>query len=69
MSERVTGTVKWFDASKGYGYIEAGLDEQVFVYYQAIMGNGLKNLLVGDRVEFLLNRRPSGPVALEVTRL
>lgn len=69
MSERVTGTVKWFDASKGYGYIEAGLDEQVFVYYQAIMGNRLKNLLVGDRVEFLLNRRPSGPVALEVTRL
>lgn len=69
MSERITGTVKWFDASKGYGYIDAGLDEQVFVYYQTIMGNGSKNLLVGDRVEFSLNRRPRGPVASEVTRL
>lgn len=69
MSERITGTVKWFDASKGYGYIEAGLDEQVFVYYQTITGNGSKNLLVGDRVEFSLNRRPRGLVASEVTRL
>ncbi len=69
MSERVTGTVKWFDASKGYGYIDAGLGEQVFVYYQTITSNGSKNLLAGDRVEFSLNRRPRGLVASEVTRL
>ncbi len=69
MSERITGTVKWFDASKGYGYIEAGLDQEVFVHYQSIMDNRLKNLLVGDRVEFSINRKPRGPVALEVTRV
>ncbi|MCK6629634.1 MAG: cold shock domain-containing protein [Anaerolineae bacterium] len=64
----MTGTVKWFDAAKGYGYIEAGLGEEVFVYYQAIVGNSLKNLLAGDQVQFSINRRPRGPVALEVTK-
>ena len=68
MSERITGTIKWFDAAKGYGYIEAGIGEDVFVHYQAIVGNQFKNLLAGDRVEFLVNHRPRGPVALEVTR-
>ncbi len=68
MSERITGTVKWFDAAKGYGYIEAGIGEDVFVHYQAIVGNQFKNLLAGDRVQFSVNHRPRGPVALEVTR-
>lgn len=68
MSERITGTVKWFDASKGYGYIEAGIGEEVFVHYQSIISQGFKNLLAGDRVEFSINRRPRGPVALDVTR-
>ncbi len=68
MSNRLTGTVKWFDASKGYGYIDAGTDEDVFVYYQSIIGNGFKNLLAGDRVEFSISRKPSGPVALEVSK-
>jgi len=68
VSERITGTIKWFDAAKGYGYIEAGIGEDVFVHYQAIVGNQFKNLLAGDRVEFLVNHRPRGPVALEVTR-
>ncbi len=68
MSERITGTVKWFDAAKGYGYIEAGIGEEIFVHYQAIVGNGLKNLWAGDQVQFSINRRPRGPVALEVTR-
>ena len=62
------GTVKWFDAAKGYGYIEAGLGEDVFVHYQEIVGNQFKNLLAGDRVEFSINRRPRGPVASAVTR-
>lgn len=68
MPERLTGTVKWFDASKGYGYIDAGMDEDIFVYYQSITGNGFRNLLAGDRVEFSVSRKPSGPVALEVSR-
>lgn len=69
MSQRMTGTVKWFDMSKGYGYIETGSGEEVFVYYQSINDKGLKNLLAGDRVEFELDQRPRGPIALEVTRI
>ena len=69
MSERITGTVKTFDISKGYGYIETSLGEDVFVYYQSIVSKGFKNLLVGDQVEFSITRKPSGPVALEVTRV
>ena len=69
MSERITGTVKTFDISKGYGYIETSLGEDVFVYYQSLVGNGFKKLLVGDRVEFSVTRKPSGPVAMEVTRI
>jgi CspA family cold shock protein len=69
LSERITGTVKTFDISKGYGYIETSLGEDVFVYYQSLVGNGFKKLLVGDRVEFSVTRKPSGPVAMEVTRI
>lgn len=69
MSNKMTGTVKTFDTAKGYGYIEAGNGEEVFVHYQDIVGDGLKNLLVGDRVEFSMRSKPSGPVALEVTRV
>ena len=69
MSERITGTVKTFDISKGYGYIETSLGEDVFVYYQSLVGNGFKKLLVGDQVEFSVTRKPSGPVAMEVTRI
>ena len=69
MSQRITGTVKQFDVSKGYGYIDAGMGEDVFVYYQDITGHGFKNLLVGDNVEFSVTRKPRGPVASEVTRV
>lgn len=69
MSQRITGTVKWFDPSKGYGYIDAGTGEDVFVYYQQITGNGFKNLITGDNVEFSMTRKPRGPVAVEVTRI
>ena len=67
--QKMTGTVKWFDMSKGYGYIELGNGEEVFVYYQNIVDNGLKNLLGGDRVEFSVQRKPSGMVASQVSRL
>ena len=64
----MTGTVKWFDMSKGYGYIEIGNGEQVFVYYQTIVDQSLKNLIAGDRVEFAVTQKPSGLVASQVTR-
>lgn len=67
--QKITGTVKWFDMSKGYGYIELSSGEQVFVYYQNIIDNSLKNLLAGDRVEFNVQRKPSGMVASQVSRL
>ena len=69
MSQRMTGSVKWFDMSKGYGYIEIGNGEEVFVYYQNIVDKGLKNLIAGDRVEFAVTHKPSGMVASDVTRL
>ncbi len=65
----MTGMVKWFDMSKGYGYIEIGNDKEVFVYYQNIVDQGLKNLMAGDRVEFAVTHKPSGMVASDVTRL
>ena len=65
----MTGTVKWFDMSKGYGYIELSNGDEVFVYYQNIVDKGLKNLLAGDRVEFAVTQKPSGLVASNVTRV
>ena len=62
MFQRMTGSVKWFDMSKGYGYIEIGNGEEVFVYYQNIVDKGLKNLIAGDRVEFAVSHKPSGMV-------
>ena len=69
MSQRMTGTVKWFDMAKGYGYIELSSGEEAFVYYQNIVDSGQKNLLAGDRVEFAIIKKPSGLVASDVTRL
>jgi CspA family cold shock protein len=68
MSQRVKGTVRWFDGSKGYGYIQAQ-GQEVFVHYSAITGNGLKNLLEGEQVEFTLEEAFNGPQAVQVTRL
>jgi CspA family cold shock protein len=65
----MTGTVKWFDMSKGYGYIDISNGQEVFVYYQDITGHSLKNLIAGDRVEFAVTEKPSGLVASEVTRV
>ena len=52
MSETVQGTVKWFNGSKGYGFIERAEGEDVFVHYSTIVGEGYKNLEEGQRVEF-----------------
>ena len=68
MSKRATGIVRWFDGSKGYGYITAE-GQDIFVHYSAIKGNGIKNLLEGDKVEFVIEETLRGPQAIEVTRL
>lgn len=66
MSERITGTVKWFNGSKGYGFLarEGGAD--VFVHFSAIQGDGFKNLEEGQKVEFTVEKGPKGPQATNV---
>ena len=69
MTERTTGTVKWFNGSKGYGFIERAEGKDVFVHYSEIQGNGFRNLNEGDRVEFGVESSPKGPQAVNVDRL
>jgi CspA family cold shock protein len=69
MSERVTGTVKWFNTSKGYGFIQRAGGPDVFVHYTAISGDGFKNLEEGQQVEFTIEKGPKGLQAASVTVL
>jgi CspA family cold shock protein len=69
MSERETGTVKWFSTEKGYGFIEREQGKDVFVHYSAIQGTGFKNLQDGQSVEFAVEENPRGPQAVDVTIL
>ena len=64
----ITGTVKWFDDAKGYGFIspEDG-SKDVFVHHSAIQGSGFKTLAEGQRVEFEVQQGPKGPQAANVT--
>jgi cold shock protein len=66
MSERVTGTVKWFNGSKGYGFIAQEEGEDVFVHYSAIRGQGFRNLEEGQAVEFEIEQGPKGLQAADV---
>jgi CspA family cold shock protein len=56
MSEKEQGTVKWFNGSKGYGFIERDSGEDVFVHYSAILADGYRSLEEGQRVEFVVTR-------------
>ena len=56
MSERHTGTVKWFDTKKGYGFIELEGNKDVFVHFSEITEEGYKSLKDGEKVEFLENK-------------
>jgi cold shock protein len=67
MSERVTGTVKWFNASKGYGFIERQGGPDVFVHFSAIEADGFRSLQEGQRVEFSIEQGPKGLQAAKVT--
>jgi CspA family cold shock protein len=70
MTERVTGTVKWFSTQKGYGFIQPeGGGEDVFVHHSGIQGEGFKNLEENQRVEFTVEQTPKGPQAVDVTKL
>ena len=60
MAERETGTVKWFNASKGYGFIEREGEDDVFVHYSAVQGFGFKSLEDGQKVEFDVVEGPKG---------
>ena len=67
MSERQTGTVKWFNDSKGFGFIERdGGEKDVFVHHSAIEADGYKSLSEGQRVEFEVEQGPKGPAAARV---
>jgi CspA family cold shock protein len=63
MAERELGTVKWFNAVKGYGFIERESGGDVFVHYSAIAGSGYRSLQEGQRVEFTLVQGEKGPAA------
>jgi CspA family cold shock protein len=69
MSERVTGTVKWFNSNKGYGFIEREDEPDVFVHHTAIKSEGFRTLEEGQQVEFSVEEGPKGPQATEVVIL
>ncbi|MEK6649877.1 MAG: cold-shock protein [Bacteroidota bacterium] len=63
------GTVKWFNAAKGFGFISRPGDEDVFVHFKAIIGDGYKTLNEGDKVEFEVVKGPKGLQAANVTKV
>lgn len=62
------GTVKWFNDSKGFGFIEQEGSEDVFVHFSAIQGDGFKSLAEGDTVEFEVQQGPKGLQAANVVK-
>lgn len=63
------GTVKWFNAAKGYGFIKRESGEEVFVHFSAIQENGYRSLEEGQAVEFEVTKGPKGLQAANVARL
>jgi len=66
MSDKEQGTVKWFNGSKGFGFIQRDSGEDVFVHYTAILSDGFRNLDEGQRVEFVVTEGQKGPQAQDV---
>ena len=64
----MTGTVKWFNAEKGFGFISREDGDDVFVHFSAIQGDGFKSLDEGQRVNFDLTKGPRGPQAENVIK-
>ena len=67
MSAREQGTVKWFNSSKGFGFIQRDQGGDVFVHFRAIVGDGYRSLEEGQRVEFIVTKGQKGLQAEEVT--
>ncbi len=63
MSNTVTGTVKWFNESKGFGFLEQQGGPDVFAHFSAIQGSGFKSLTEGQAVEFVVTQGQKGPQA------
>ena len=61
-----TGTVKWFNAEKGFGFIAREGEDDVFVHFSAIQGDGYRNLVEGQTVEFTIENGPKGKQASDV---
>ena len=66
MAERKQGSVKWFNSTKGFGFISQEGGEDVFVHFQSIVGDGYKSLNENDKVEFSVTQGPKGLQAAEV---
>ena len=64
----MTGTVKWFDERKGFGFITSEDGQDIFVHYTSIQADGFKNLNEGDEVEFEINETDRGPQASNVVK-
>lgn len=69
MSNRETGTVKWFNDAKGYGFISQEGGKDVFVHHQAIQSEGFRSLAEGDTVQFDVVQGPKGPQAANVRKM
>jgi CspA family cold shock protein len=71
MADRATGTVKWFNAGKGFGFISHEGGKDLFVHFSEIQdaGNGYRSLNEGDQVEFTIGESPKGPQATNVTKV
>jgi CspA family cold shock protein len=65
-TERLLGTVKWFNATKGYGFLAREGGEDVFVHFSAIQSNGYRTLEEGQKVEFSVEKGPKGLQAVNV---
>ncbi|MCI0474651.1 MAG: cold-shock protein [Anaerolineales bacterium] len=69
MEDRIQGTVKWFNNSKGFGFIAREGGKDVFVHFSAIATEGFKSLSEGDKVEFVIEESPKGPQAANVVKV
>ena len=69
MTERETGTVKWFSDSKGFGFISREVGDDVFVHHTAVEGEGFRSLQENQRVEFSVEQGPKGLRAVSVRAL
>jgi CspA family cold shock protein len=69
VKEMAQGTVKWFNDSKGFGFITSEDGSDVFVHHTSIQGNGFKTLAEGDKVSFDTEKGPKGPKAINVVKL